>query len=305
MSFNVNFNSTSIGALVNGMTLTGTSYDSISGANLTINGATPYSGLTSNTPGTVSMPAALTIATTTGGQQLLMGAYYTEGVNQASAIQSNGVWSGGGVPESLLLNPQGGAVGIGTTSPQYTLDVGTGSIGAYSVTAYSSITSTNGNMSAYDITASGTIYSGGSSTGLLMQGTNGYSYIRALTGSLNLGYGGTNNVAINSSGLSLSSGTISSPSFNSTSDYRIKKDVVTLDDSFTVDNLRPVTYNNTKLEKQDIGLIAHELQEVYPFLVNGEKDGEEMQSVNYTGLISILIKEIQDLKKRVKELEQK
>jgi hypothetical protein len=100
-------------------------------------------------------------------------------------------------------------------------------------------------------------------------------------------------------------GTVTATGFNSTSDYRIKKDVVTLDDSFTVDNLRPVTYNNNELGKKDIGLIAHELQEVYPFLVNGEKDGENFQTVNYTGLIGILIKEIQDLKKRVKELEQK
>jgi cytoskeletal protein CcmA (bactofilin family) len=92
-------------------------------------------------------------------------------------------------------------------------------------------------------------------------------------------------------------------SYNAPSDYRIKTDVTPLDDKFTVDKLRPVTYNNTKLDKQDIGLIAHELQEVYPFLVTGEKDGENLQSVNYTGLMGILIKEIQDLKERVKKLE--
>jgi cytoskeletal protein CcmA (bactofilin family) len=94
-------------------------------------------------------------------------------------------------------------------------------------------------------------------------------------------------------------------SYNAPSDYRIKTDVTPLDDKFTVDKLRPVTYNNTKLDKQDIGLIAHELQEVYPFLVTGEKDGENLQSVNYTGLIAILIKEIQELKERVKKLEEK
>ena len=110
---------------------------------------------------------------------------------------------------------------------------------------------------------------------------------------------------INANGNITSTGTITAASYNATSDYRIKKDVVTIDDSFTVDNLRPVTYNNSKNGKQDIGLIAHELQEVYPELVTGEKDGEEMQSVNYTGLIPILIKEIQDLKARVKELELK
>lgn len=98
-------------------------------------------------------------------------------------------------------------------------------------------------------------------------------------------------------------GAVNAASYNTPSDYRIKKDVVTLDETFTVDKLRPVTYNNTKLDKQDIGLIAHELQEIYPFLVNGEKDGENFQTVNYTGLIGILIKEIQELKERVKKLE--
>ena len=42
----------------------------------------------------------------------------------------------------------------------------------------------------------------------------------------------------------------------------------------------------------------------YPFLVEGQKDGDNMQSVNYIGLIGVLIKEIQELKKRVAILEQ-
>jgi hypothetical protein len=37
--------------------------------------------------------------------------------------------------------------------------------------------------------------------------------------------------------------------------------------------------------------------------VIGEKDGERNQSVNYTGLIGVLIKEIQQLKQRVDKLE--
>ena len=69
------------------------------------------------------------------------------------------------------------------------------------------------------------------------------------------------------------------------------------------DNLKPVTYYNKNIGKQDIGFIAHEVQDIFPFLVNGEKDGEEIQSLNYIGLIGILTKELQELKKRVKELE--
>ena len=56
-------------------------------------------------------------------------------------------------------------------------------------------------------------------------------------------------------------------------------------------------------DKQDIGLLAHEVQEHFPYLVNGEKDGEHNQSVNYTGLIGLLIHEIQQLKCRVSDLE--
>ena len=89
--------------------------------------------------------------------------------------------------------------------------------------------------------------------------------------------------------------------FNNTSDYRIKENVVSLDDTYTVDDLRPVSYTNTihtfNDTFNDIGLIAHELQELYPELVNGIKDGKENQSINYLGLIGILIREIQDLKK--------
>ena len=56
-------------------------------------------------------------------------------------------------------------------------------------------------------------------------------------------------------------------------------------------------------KKESIGLIAHELQEEYPFLVEGDKDEPVIQSVNYNGLIGVLIKEIQELKKRVYYLE--
>lgn len=94
-------------------------------------------------------------------------------------------------------------------------------------------------------------------------------------------------------------------SYTTTSDYRIKENVITIDNNedFKIDNLRPVTYTNILSGIQDIGLIAHELQEQYPFLVKGEKDGLQNQSVNYNGLIPILIKEIKELKERVKTLE--
>jgi hypothetical protein len=98
-------------------------------------------------------------------------------------------------------------------------------------------------------------------------------------------------------------GTVTASNFPLVSDYRIKTNVISLSDSFTVDNLNPVTYFNLNTKKQDIGLIAHELQEWYPCLVNGIKDGNTTQSVNYTGLIPVLINEIKLLKEREKTVE--
>lgn len=125
-----------------------------------------------------------------------------------------------------------------------------------------------------------------------------------LTGNVGIGKASTA-YALDVSGNINSSATVSAVKFNTTSDYRIKDNVKLLEASFSVDNLKPVTYFNKLSSKQDIGLIAHELQEYYPCLVTGEKDGIENQTVNYIGLIPVLIKEIQDLKKENVILNQK
>ena len=58
-------------------------------------------------------------------------------------------------------------------------------------------------------------------------------------------------------------------------------------------------------ESRSYGVMAHELQEVLPDAVVGEKDAEEMQGVDYSKLTPILLKAIQELEARVKELENK
>jgi FtsZ-binding cell division protein ZapB len=93
-------------------------------------------------------------------------------------------------------------------------------------------------------------------------------------------------------------GLIQGVSFNNPSDYRIKEEVKPLDlKKFSIDHLNPVSYKYKDSQKESIGVIAHELQDYFPFLVEGEKDGEKIQSVNYIGLIGVLVKEIQELKK--------
>ena len=120
---------------------------------------------------------------------------------------------------------------------------------------------------------------------------------------------GNGNVGVNkldpASHLDVSGNIRYSGTIASSSDYRIKKDIKGLDSSFSVDKLRPIYYRDKMFEQENIGLIAHELQEYYPYLVNGVKDGEDIQSVNYIGLIGLLIHEIQQLKKDIINLNNK
>ena len=52
-----------------------------------------------------------------------------------------------------------------------------------------------------------------------------------------------------------------------------------------------------------LGLMAHELQEVLPQAVTGDKDAEEMQSVDYSKIVPLLVKSIQELSAKLELLE--
>jgi hypothetical protein len=101
----------------------------------------------------------------------------------------------------------------------------------------------------------------------------------------------------------LYAGNVEAYIFNATSDYRVKENPILLNDTFYVDDLKPRFYKNKLSNREDMGFLAHEVQEIFPFLVNGEKDGSSYQSVNYNGFIALLVKEIQELKKRLKTTE--
>ena len=147
--------------------------------------------------------------------------------------------------------------------------------------------------SGYALDVSGSINFSGDiyKNGQLFVSGSGSSSSNSITGGLSV------SGDISGNGDLFITGSVEASSYNATSDYRIKDNVRNLDDGDTISNLRPVKYMNKLSNKNDFGLIAHELQLEYPDLVSGTKDGTEYQSVNYTGLISILIKEIQDLKR--------
>jgi hypothetical protein len=99
-------------------------------------------------------------------------------------------------------------------------------------------------------------------------------------------------------------------SYNTTSDYRSKVIIGPVTDSGdTIDALK--VYNGIMIDANIMRpmLIAHEVQEITPYAVTGEKDAVDkygnplLQQMDHSSLIPLLIAEIQSLRVRVKQLE--
>jgi hypothetical protein len=105
----------------------------------------------------------------------------------------------------------------------------------------------------------------------------------------------------------------STTSFNTSSDYRLKENVVPLADALAqIEMLQPKQYNFiSEPDKAHHGFIAHELATVLPYAVTGEKDAVDEegnikpQQVDYSKLTGLLVAAIQELSARVKDLENK
>ena len=96
-----------------------------------------------------------------------------------------------------------------------------------------------------------------------------------------------------------STGAMTATDFNSTSDLNLKENIKTIENSLdTLTQLRGVSFDWKETGRSSYGVIAQELQEILPDLV---KNGE-VKSVNYNGIIGVLIEAIKELKKEVEEL---
>jgi hypothetical protein len=99
--------------------------------------------------------------------------------------------------------------------------------------------------------------------------------------------------------------TTSLTSYNVTSDYRLKQDLKDYNGLSLVSKIKTYDYEWKSDKSRMYGVIAHELAEVVPYAVTGEKDGQEMQGVDYSKLVPIMVKAIQELKAEIEELKAK
>ena len=153
----------------------------------------------------------------------------------------------------------------------------------------STINVTTGSATGAYFTPNGTIVSSTSNDG---------SYFRRLgaDGNIIAFYKGTSSVG------SISV-TASATSFNTSSDYRLKENIAPMTGALgVVQQLKPVTYNWKVDGSEGQGFIAHELQEVVPDAVVGEKDAVDSegkpvyQGIDTSFLVATLTASIQELK---------
>jgi hypothetical protein len=99
--------------------------------------------------------------------------------------------------------------------------------------------------------------------------------------------------------------TSSATSYNTSSDQRLKTNVVDAP-SGNIDNIKVRSFDwIVNGNHQEYGMIAQELVSVAPYAVYQPKDSNEMMGVDYSKLVPMMIKEIQDLKQRIATLENK
>jgi len=197
-----------------------------------------------------------------------------------------------------------GLIGIGTSNPTRSFQItrtSTAFINAEGTTV--ALGSSDAPLSFYSSNVNAlNITSGGNVIILSSTGSTTNAWIAAPN---------SNGVAVaNKSGASISdlyyfqntSGTVGSISVNggtttyaTSSDYRLKQDLKSFDGLSIIDRINIYDFEWKFDNTRSLGVLAHELQEVLPIAVVGEKDGERMQAVDYSKLVPVLVKAIQEL----------
>jgi hypothetical protein len=180
---------------------------------------------------------------------------------------------------SIILN-QGASLGdvidvieTATTGPR-------GPQGIQGETSLSGVTSTTSTSIHYPLFVVGN----GSTVPYINQDTNYFSFVPS-TGTLNVNRLNINDI-------------VTATDFNSTSDINLKNNVKIIDDPLSkVLQLRGVSFDWKNIPESSAGVIAQDVEKVFPEIVKNNQDG--YKSLNYNGLIGLLIEAIKEQQEQI------
>jgi hypothetical protein len=94
-------------------------------------------------------------------------------------------------------------------------------------------------------------------------------------------------------------GSLNAINFNSLSDATLKQNINTIDNALDlIEKINPVKFKWKNNKKNSYGVIAQEIENILPDLVETNKQNN-LKSVSYTQLIPILVESIKELKKEI------
>jgi hypothetical protein len=199
-----------------------------------------------------------------------------------------------------------GNVGINVSLPQSKLHIGeAATIGTDFTTAVN-----NSQLFVHNVganTNSNVIFAGGNTastggTGALSFGQNGQGYSHWVFYH--------KPISTNQSNVGSISTTSSATSYNTSSDYRLKENVVEMTGALDrVSQLKPSRFNFIEdADKTVDGFLAHEVQDIVPEAITGEKDAVDeegnaiYQGIDQAKLVPLLVGAIQELKAEIELL---
>ena len=145
---------------------------------------------------------------------------------------------------------------------------------------------------------------GDSQTGFFSPGAGQFTVVSVGSSILNINPSGINVTGIVTStrlstGNVVSSGIVTAQDFDALSDINYKENINTVNGALLkVEQMRGVKFNWKESGSPSYGVIAQELEQVLPELVHGH----DPKTVNYNGIIGVLIEAIKELKAEIEEL---